>query len=241
MTRGVWSRHWFEIVESELIVDKVVRRFCFSFLCSVYSFSRSCPKTVSRTREVFPTGSTTLLRLQLSRTGDCARRSRHVGLLLFLFCSLLLSFLVKFQLALFVLSSQAMELEIMEAIRSFPLQFSFKARTVFFCLLLCSMRHCESVEGVLPSEGVWKFSKCLPAFPYAWPFLDRTTFTVLCCSCSLGLRLCDSFRPCRKLSDIDASAGLCTATSRPHTSTPYTLYARIHIVKERCLAWPRGR
>ena len=33
--------------------------------CSVYSFSRSCPKTVSRTREVFPTGSTTLLRLQL--------------------------------------------------------------------------------------------------------------------------------------------------------------------------------
>ena len=50
--------------------------------CSVYSFSRSCPKTVSRTREVFPTGSTTLSRLQLSRTRDCAHRSRHVGLLL---------------------------------------------------------------------------------------------------------------------------------------------------------------
>ena len=50
---------------------------------SVYSFSSSCPKTVSRTREVFPTGSTTLLRLQLSRTRDCAHRSRHVGLLLF--------------------------------------------------------------------------------------------------------------------------------------------------------------
>ena len=50
---------------------------------SVYSFSSSCPKTVSRTREVFPTGSTTLLRLQLSRTRDCAHRSRHVG---FLFC-----------------------------------------------------------------------------------------------------------------------------------------------------------
>ena len=49
--------------------------------CSVYSFSSSCPKTVSRTREVFPTGSTTLLRLQLSRTRDCAHRSRHVGLL----------------------------------------------------------------------------------------------------------------------------------------------------------------
>ena len=47
---------------------------------SVYSFSSSCPKTVSRTREVFPTGSTTLLRLQLSRTRDCAHRSRHVGL-----------------------------------------------------------------------------------------------------------------------------------------------------------------
>ena len=56
---------------------------------SVYSFSRSCPKTVSRTREVFPTGSTTLLRLQLSRTRDCAHRSRHVGLLLFLFFFLL--------------------------------------------------------------------------------------------------------------------------------------------------------
>ena len=53
--------------------------------CSVYSFSSSCPKTVSRTREVFPTGSTTLLRLQLSRTRDCAHRSRHVGLLLFFF------------------------------------------------------------------------------------------------------------------------------------------------------------
>ena len=47
-----------------------------------YSFSRSCPKTVSRTREVFPTGSTTLLRLQLWRARDCAHRSRHVGLLL---------------------------------------------------------------------------------------------------------------------------------------------------------------
>ena len=56
---------------------------------SVYSFSSSCPKTVSRTREVFPTGSTTLLRLQLSRTRDCAHRSRHVGLLVFLFFFLL--------------------------------------------------------------------------------------------------------------------------------------------------------
>ena len=54
-------------------------------LSSVYSFSSSCPKTVSRTREVFPTGSTTLLRLQLSRTRDCAHRSRHVGLFLFFF------------------------------------------------------------------------------------------------------------------------------------------------------------
>ena len=56
-----------------------------SLRSSVYSFSSSCPKTMSRTREVFPTGSTTLLRLQLSRTRDCAHRSRHVGLLLFLF------------------------------------------------------------------------------------------------------------------------------------------------------------
>ena len=53
--------------------------------CSVYSFSSSCPKTVSRTREVFPTGSTTLLRLQLSRTRDCAHRSRHVGFFFFFF------------------------------------------------------------------------------------------------------------------------------------------------------------
>ena len=60
-------------------------RVCHLSLSSVYSFSRSCPKTVSRTREVFPTGSTTLLRLQLSRTRECAHRSRHVGLLLFLF------------------------------------------------------------------------------------------------------------------------------------------------------------
>ena len=40
-------------------------------------------KTVSRTREVFPTGSTTLLRLQLWRTRDCAHRSRHVGFFFF--------------------------------------------------------------------------------------------------------------------------------------------------------------
>ena len=53
------------------------------FLCSVYSFSWSCPKTVSRTREVFPTGSTTLRRLQLWRTRDCAHRSRHVGIFFF--------------------------------------------------------------------------------------------------------------------------------------------------------------
>ena len=49
--------------------------------------------------------------------------------------------LVKFQLALSFLSSQAMESEIMETMRLFPLQFSLKARTVFFfCLLLCSMQ-----------------------------------------------------------------------------------------------------
>ena len=135
-------------------------------------------------------------------------------------------FLVKFQLALIVLSSQATELEIMEAIRSFPLQFSFKARTVFFfCLLLCSMGHGESVEGELPSEGVWKFSICLPAFPYAWPFLDRTIFTVLCCSRSLGLRLCDSFRPCRKLSDINASACAQRLHVHTHQHTTHSTHA----------------
>ena len=31
------------------------------------------------------------------------------------------------------------------------------------------------------------------------------------------------------------------STTRPHTKVPYTLYARILIVKERNLAWPRGR
>ena len=63
----IWSRHWFKTVKSELIVDKVIRRFCCSFL---WSFSS--------------------------------------------------------------LYSQAMAFEIMEAIRSYPLHFSFKARTVFF-------------------------------------------------------------------------------------------------------------
>ena len=52
---------------------------------SAYSFSRSCPKTVSITREVFPTGSTTLLRLQLWHTRDCAHRSRYVGVFCFNF------------------------------------------------------------------------------------------------------------------------------------------------------------
>ena len=61
-TKGLWLRAW---------------------KSSVYSFSRSCPKTESRARENFPTSST-LLRLQLWRTRDCAHRSRHV-LFLFLF------------------------------------------------------------------------------------------------------------------------------------------------------------
>ena len=67
-----------------------------------------------------------------------------------------------------------MQLEIMEAMISVPFQLSFKARTVFFfacCLAAC--RHGESVEGVLPSEGVRKFSKYIPAFPYAWPFFGQ--------------------------------------------------------------------
>ena len=46
--------------------------------------------------------------------------------------SLLLFFLVKFQLTLPVLLSQAMEIQIIEAMRSFLFQFSFKARTVFY-------------------------------------------------------------------------------------------------------------
>ena len=83
----------------------------------------------------------------------------------------------------------------------------------------------------LPSEGVRKFSKCLPAFPYAWSFLKRTTFTVRCCSRSFGLRLCDSFRPLRKLSDIDAPAcaqrlHVHTHQYPTHSTHAYTLWKR---------------
>ena len=151
---------------------------------------------------------------------------------------------MKFQLALSVLLSQAMELQIMEAMRLFPFHFSFKARTVFFfacCFAAC--RHGESVEEVLPSEGVRKFSKCLLAFPYAWPFLDRTTFTVRCCSRSFGLRLCDSIRTRRKLSDIDASA--CAQRLHVHThvvvNTLRTLRTHTHCERElSCLATEEG-
>ena len=158
--------------------------------------------------------------------------------------SLLLFFLVKFQLALSVFLSQAIGVtdhgsnEIISFSVLFPSSKSF-----FFACCFAAWQAWRSVEDVLPSEGVRNSLKCLPAFPNAWPFLDRTTFTVRRCSRFFGLRLCDSFRPIdrRKISDIDASIGLCTATPRPHTSIPYTLYARIHILKESCLAWPRGR
>ena len=89
--RSEW--HWFVRCDLQIFSGCVCHLeqlhaqspFLFPIVFSINSFSSSCPKTVSRTREVFPTGSTTLLRLQLSRTRDCAHRSRHVGLLLF-FC-----------------------------------------------------------------------------------------------------------------------------------------------------------
>ena len=64
------------VLHSRLPSDVITKFFPF---CLIYSFSWSCPKTVLRTREVFPTGSTTLLRLQLWCTRDCAHRSRHVN------------------------------------------------------------------------------------------------------------------------------------------------------------------
>ena len=174
-TRGVWLRHWFETVESELI--------------------------------------------QLI-SGP----------------SLLLFFFVKFQLPLFVLSSLAIELlllEIMEAMRSIPLQVSIKVRRVFFACCFEACTHGEIVEGVLPSEGLRKFSKCLPDFLDAWPFLDRTTFTVRCCSRSLGL----SFATCLDLavSFPTLMLRLVQSDSRStHINTLHTL--RTHTDCERALS-----
>ena len=79
------DKNWWAFTESGFSAAYLAPLNQVSKNSSVYSFSSSCPKTVSRTREVFPTGSTTLLRLQLSRTRDCAHRSRHVGLFLFFF------------------------------------------------------------------------------------------------------------------------------------------------------------
>ena len=98
----------------------------------------------------------------------------------------------------------------------------------------------ESVEGVLPSEDIQKFSKCLPAFTYAWSFLDRTNFTARCCSRPLGLRGCDSLRSRRKLSDINASAWSRLEHSDStsiHISTLHTVRTHTHCERApSCLA-----
>ena len=81
------------------------------------------------------------------------------------------------------------------------------------------------------------FENFLNVYQHAWPFLDRTTFTVRCCSRSLGLRLCNSFRPCRKLSDIDALACAQRLHIHTHKYPTHTLYARIHCERAlSCLA-----
>ena len=69
-------------------------------------------------------------------------------------------------------------------------------------------------------------------FPQAWPFLDRKNFTVRCCSRPWGLRGCDLF----VVSFLISILRLVHSDSA-HISVSYTLCARIHIVKERCLAW----
>ena len=71
--------------------------------------------------------------------------------------------------------------------------------------------------------------------------LDRTNFTVRCCSRPWGLRGCDSFWPRRKLSDTCIYASTCAQRLRVHTHQ-YTLRTHTHqVVKKRRLAWPRGR
>ena len=79
------GRGWTPCLFSSIHVNSPLQRNC-----SVYSFSRSCPKTVMKTREVFPTGSTTLLRLQLWRTRDCAHGVTPVTACcdIFLYCFL---------------------------------------------------------------------------------------------------------------------------------------------------------
>ena len=114
---------------------------------------------------------------------------------------------------------------------NFPFSSLSKLKQFFFGCCFAACRHGESVEEVLRSEGVRKFAKCLPAFPYTWSFLDRTTLTVRCCSRSFWLRLCDSLRPRRKLSDIDAPAcaqrlHVHTHQYPTHSTHTYTLWKR---------------
>ena len=163
--------------------------------------------------------------------------------------SLLLFFLVKFQLTLFVLSSQAMELlllEIMEAMRSFPLQFSFKARPAFFFLACCfaACRHGESIEGVLPLEGVRKFSKCLPAFPgqpslcgvapvpWDWDYATRFDLVISFLTSMLRLVHSDSASTLRTHTHCERALS-CLATRKVKTET--------EVEKVECLLLCLGR
>ena len=70
---GTFSRECVSRLKNSTLFSQWV--FCPGFY--VNSFSGSCPKTISRARKVSPTGSTTLLRLQLCLTIDCTHRSRH--------------------------------------------------------------------------------------------------------------------------------------------------------------------
>ena len=119
-------------VKYELIFDKVVRRFCCSFLCSSSSLYLSCHRKPWSQRSW--------------------KQWEH-----------------------------------------FPFSSLSKLEQFFFVCCFAACRHGEIVDRVLPLEGIGKFSKCLYFLPaFSWPFLDRTNFTVWCCSFPWGLRGCDS-------------------------------------------------
>ena len=157
--------------------------------------------------------------------------------------SLLRFFLVKFQLYLSCRHKPWSQRSWKQR-GHFPFSSLSKLAHFFFCLLhctFCSTRHSKSIEGVLPSDGVRKFSNVSQHFlmpglswtgqtslsgvaPVPWDWEDATCLDLVVSFLISMLRW-----------------GLCTSTPHPHTSTwPYTLYARIHIVKERRLAWPQG-
>ena len=98
----------------------------------------------------------------------------------------------------------------------------------------CCRRNSEGVRNSL------MFLNMRISSSYAWPVLGRTNFTVWCCSRPLGLRGCESFRPRRKLSDINASPRLVhsDSTSTHINLTIHTLrtHTRCERAPSACLA-----